>query len=52
MFSTTKLARTKNYVSEIINDDDEMMKNVKIKLAFVYKYFFFQKLEFQKNSKI
>ena len=30
-FSTVKFARIDNYVSEKINDDDEMMKNVKTK---------------------
>ena len=48
---TTKLARTENYVSEMINDDDEMMKIVEIKFAFA---FLFQNFKFQEkfeNSK-
>ena len=30
-FSTVKFVRIDNYLSEKINDDDEIMKNVKIK---------------------
>ena len=38
---STKFVRIKNYVFEMINDDDEIMKNVEIKFAFVYKNFLF-----------
>ena len=33
----------------MINDNDEMIKNVEIKFALINKSFFFQKFEFQKK---
>ena len=36
-FSTTKFVQTKNHVFERINDDDEIMKDIEIKFAFVHK---------------
>ena len=32
----------------MINDDDEMIKNVEIKFAFFHKFFLFQKFESSK----
>ena len=51
-FSTAKFARIDNYVSKKINDDDKMMKNVKIKSTNKFSLFqeFDEKLENIKSN--
>ena len=48
--STTKFVRTENYIFKIINDDDEMIKNIEIKFAFFHKSYLFQRFKFEKKS--